>query len=109
MFYVLTTDARRRAKWERFFGVERLPVKTHSPRWQLVYGETVLAYDLDAARLHPMARRRFADYVSRRTGHAVTAAEVDGWPLRASGLEIETAVSSSVKRPFALGVQYARV
>lgn len=100
MFYVVTTDTQRQATWERFFGVERLPVKANRPRPQLLHGETVLAFDLDAARLHPMARRRFADYVSRRTGHVVLAAEVDGWPLRASGLMIETAVSSEVKRPF---------
>lgn len=102
MFYVVTSDARRRAKWLRYFGTSRVPVKVNAPRQQSLHdGQSVLAYDLDASRLHPMARQRFADYVSRRTGHLVTSADVDGWPLAATGLETETAVSDSwQRRPF---------
>lgn len=101
MFYVTTTDQRRRAHWMRLFGVDQLPVKAPRPRrqariWQP--GE-VLAFDLDAGRLHWMQRHRFAGYVSRQIGVTVDEALhlVDGWPIPADGV---TAVSWW-KRPFA--------
>jgi hypothetical protein len=104
---VTTQDPTRRALWLRLFGVDWLPVKAARPRWQVARGELVegeiLAFDLDAARLHPMARERFAHYIAQRTGetYKVAAHIVDGWPIAAAGCVVETAVSSEwVERPF---------
>lgn len=119
MFTIMTNDPRQRALWLKLFGTEQLPVKTAKPRWRVERGaftrETnVLAYDLDASRLHWMARQRFASWVSLKTGHTVTAKEIDGWLIKADRCElvIDTAVSPTWrKRPFSFfkerGVFYA--
>lgn len=98
MFYVTTHDHQRHAHWERVFGATRLPVKVGLPRWQVGVWQpgAILAYDLDAARLHWMQRQRFAGYVSRRTGMSMADAmyAIDGWPIEADDCEIGTAVSA---------------
>ena len=67
--FITTTDPTRRALWLRLFGSEWLPVKSARPRWQVDRaGVEVLAFDLDASRLHFMARSRFAGYIARRDG-----------------------------------------
>jgi len=108
MFQIMTHDTRQRALWLRLFGTETLPVKAAKPRWRVERGAfgrevNVLAYDLDARRLHWMARQRFASWVSVKTGHTVRASEVDGWLIKADRCEVinETADSSMWgKRPF---------
>lgn len=107
-FLLTTTDSQRRAKWQRIFGVDELPVKADKPRWRVERGAfgrevNVLGYDLDASRVHWMGLTRFAEYVSRKTGHEYTAANMDGWLIRATGYETvhETADSASwQERPF---------
>lgn len=105
--FITTGDAQRRALWLRLFGEEWLPVKAARPRWQAVRGELneteILAFDLDAARLPAGACERFAHYIAQKTGISYTAAmhQVDGWPLKAAGCTVETAVSSNpMTRPF---------
>ena len=102
--FITTTDADRRALWLRLFGSEWLPVKSARPRWQVDrVGVEVLAFDLDASRLHIMAQARFAGYVARRDGIAYDTALslVNGWPVKAVGCIVETAVSETwEKRPF---------
>jgi len=109
MFTIITNDPRQRALWLRLFGTEQLPVKADKPRWRVERGAfgrevNVLAYDLDASRLHWMARQRFASWLSSIPGnHKVRASEVDGWLIKADRCEIvnETADSSMWgKRPF---------
>lgn len=114
IFQVTTQDPARRRLWLRLFGAEWLPVKADRPRWQVKAGQgEVLAFDLDAKRLHPMARARFAHAISQRHGMTYEAALslVDGWPIEASGciVESETAVSGRwQERPFSFGsVVYA--
>lgn len=105
--FITTSDPRRRDLWLRLFGEEWLPVKAARPRWQVTRGELneteILAFDLDAVRLPAGARERFAHYVARKTdqSYAAAAQQVDGWPLKAAGCVVETAVSDSwQKRPF---------
>lgn len=99
-YYVTTADPQRRARWQRLFGVERLPVLHPRPRWQVGRGEfreqEFLAYDLDCSRLHWMALSRAAG----RLG--LDAADLRGLPIKAGAdIEVETAVSDSwQKRPF---------
>lgn len=107
-YYVTTSSPTRRARWQRLFGVDRLPVVHPRPRWQVGRGEFretgFLAYDLDTARLHWMAQRRAADCLGLDVG------ELRGLPIKAGAdIEIETAVSEGwVKRPFSFGgVAYA--
>lgn len=99
-YYVTTSSPKRRALWLRLFGVDRLPVVSPKPRWQVGRGEfretETLAYDLDVARLHWMALSRAAG----RLG--IDVADVRGLPIKASAdVVVETAVSDSwKKRPF---------
>ena len=93
--FITTNNAHRALKWQRLFGSDRLPVKQEKPRhqWLPLSVQMVLAYDLDAKRLHPMQRVRFADYISKRTGmtHSEAMTHVDGWPLDADGCSVVTA------------------
>lgn len=111
MTYIMTTDPQRREKWLHLFGTDVLPVKQPAPRWRVERGafgrETeALGYDLDASRLHPMALIRFADYVSRKTGHRHSTDDVDGWLITAAGCavvdedEITADSARWQKRPF---------
>ena len=106
MFYIMTTDPQRRAKWQRLFGTDELPVKSAEPRWRVerdAFGSesNVLGYDLDASRLHWMARIRFADYVSRRMGHTYQPSDMDGWLIKAAGCDlVNEAADSDRERPF---------
>jgi len=99
-YYVTTSDPTRRARWQRLFGVDRLPVLHPRPRWRVGRGELreveYLAYDLDATRLHWMAQRRAAQLIGD---------ELHGLPIKAGAdVEVETAVSPEwVKRPFVFG------
>ena len=107
-YYITTTDPNRRAIWQRLFGLDRLPVMSPRPRWQVGRGEfretEILAYDLDASRLHWMAKDRAA----KRMGVAV--AELGGMPIKCGAdVEVtEAAVSEEWgKRPFVLPGAYA--
>lgn len=62
-FYVRAISQRRRAEWDRVFGVEELPVR--SPRPAPTPGGC-LAYRLDANRLHWMQRERLVNHLVRR-------------------------------------------
>lgn len=117
--FITTSDPQRRATWQRLFGVEKLPVKSATPRWRVERGEfgreaNVLGYDLDASRVHWMGLSRFAEYASRKTGHAYTAADMDGWLIKATGKETvindETVDSATwQKRPFSFWPETAGV
>lgn len=105
--FITTTDPQRLAIWQRLFGVDRLPVKSDTPRWRVErdsFGReaNVLGYDLDASRVHWMARERFAHYVSRKTGHSYRGSDIDGWLIKAAGCEVVTETADSLwrKRPF---------
>lgn len=88
LMMIFTHDPARRARWHAVFGVDQLPVKTDLPRVQAVAGREILAYDLDAARLHPMAAARFAAYATRKTAVPHGAADIDGWPIPADGCQL---------------------
>lgn len=103
--FIHTNDEARRDRWVQLFGVDRLPVKAARPRWQPRPHdpELVLAFDLDAGRLHWMAAARFANYVASHYDLPVSQAAmlIDGWPVVADGCVVveeeaamETAVSS---------------
>ena len=100
--WIITTNPHRQRVWQRLFGQDRLPVRTAVPRWQHLPGrsDSVLAYDLDLARLHAAQVERLAGYVARRAGwpYQTALAEIRrGWPIEAAGCrlaeEAETAVS----------------
>lgn len=100
MAWIMTHDEARRTRWIKLFGVERLPVKVAKPRWQHhpFSAAMVYAYDLDARRLHPQARARFAAYIASRAhvDYGTAGHMVDGWPVQAAGCELaqeETVVS----------------
>lgn len=61
--YVRAISQKRRAEWDRVFGVEELPVR--SPRPTPTPGGC-LAYRLDANRLHWMQRERLVRHLVRR-------------------------------------------
>jgi len=100
MFYVTTTDRRRRERWQAIFGTDRLPVLTGKPRWQVGRGEfretEYYAYDLAVAGLHWMAAQRAADKLG------LSVDDLARLPIKAGAdITVETAVSDSwQKRPF---------
>lgn len=107
-FFLTTTDTERREKWLRLFGTGALPVKSPTPRWRVERGAfgrevSVLGYDLDADRLHWMARERFAGYLTQKSGHLYASRDIDGYLIKSTGRETvhETAESALwQKRPF---------
>lgn len=100
MFYVTTTDRRRRERWQAIFGTDQLPVLSAKPRWQVGRGEfretEFYAYDLAVAGLHWMAAQRAADKLG------VSVDDLARLPIKAGAdITVETAVSDSwQKRPF---------
>lgn len=101
--FIKTNDAHRERKWVRLFGVDMLPVKQARPRdqWLPLQECQVLAYDLDASRLHWMQRERFVDYICIRTGMCRKEAmqHTDGWPLVAEDCFVVTADLVDGERP----------
>lgn len=69
-FFITALGQRRRARWERIFGDDRLPVVFPEPRLQALEPgrPEVLAYDLDARALHPMQRERLASHLAATHG-----------------------------------------
>ena len=105
---IATTDRKRSDHWDRVFGRHTLPVKSERPLGWIVNAGTEprRAYELDAARLHPMARARFAATLVRRlrVGYSDAMALVDGWLIDSSNCELETVG----KRPFATRFDFTR-
>lgn len=99
---IATTNENRRAKWDRLFGRDSLPVRHNSPQGIIPVSRNVVlpAFELDASRLHPMAVSRFAGHLSRRLRISYDEAlvRVDGWLIDATDCEVET-VGFSLKRP----------
>lgn len=100
MTYVTTTDEKRRARWVRIFGTDRLPVKSIYPRLQVIplVGE-VAAYDLDAKRVNRFAVSQLAHNRSAMRGidyvEAYNQIMRDGWPIPAAGCAVEAGEGSS--------------
>lgn len=110
-YRIQTTDEKRRAFWDRYFGVEELPVKYERPRYQELPGKTVLAYDLDTSRLASGAVYNFAHYLARkyRTSYDAARKMVDGYPISAANTKLldETAQPPTWwRRPFSFSSNY---
>ena len=86
--YITAVQQRRRARWERIFGTDELPVKPQ-PR---PHGRGGLAYDLDVDRLHWMARERLVHHISKRRridlDEARILVEEEGVTIPAAGCEV---------------------
>lgn len=80
-FYVRAISQRRRAEWERIFGMDEVPVRQAEPS---PTPAGCLAYRLDETRLHWMQRERLISYLVRKERLSNQAAHrlvIEGLPI----------------------------
>jgi hypothetical protein len=86
--FITTHNPQRLQVWRKLFRSHRVPVKTAVPRWQYIHNHSVsvLAYDLDAARLLPKQSTRLCAYIARVHKISLESANhmLDGWPIPAN-------------------------
>lgn len=100
--FIATHDPVRLHVWRRVFRSDRVPVKSATPRWQVIPGQRyeVSAYDLDAGRLLPKQARRFCRYLSRvyKVSEIEAAKMMDGWPIPEANCQVIIAAPKTTRR-----------
>ncbi len=105
-WFAVAMSQRRRARWERVFGTDRLPILDARPRRAEFRDGPALVYDVALGRLHEGQLNRLAAYLARRNGMGYEEARLSvlrcGLMIHARGVMVVTA-DAAEHRPFVFG------